>query len=181
MQGAGRGDVEDPAAAVLRHAIADGVAEPGEGEHVELDQLAFARPVLVDEGAGRADAGIVHQQLDLQAVLVQLVHQSGKLQRLGKVAGAEQHVHAEALRQFAGDAFQGIPLACHQNERLATARQGFGQGEADTAGGSGDQGITWHRTSLGERARILTRPDMAGYCSDGVSSGAALSLSSLEP
>ncbi|MNN81970.1 hypothetical protein D3C81_1988520 [compost metagenome] len=72
------------------------------------------------------------------------MQQPGNLQRLGQVAGAEQHVDAEALRQLAGDAFQRIAPARHQHQGLAAAREGFGQGEADTAGSSGDQGIAWH-------------------------------------
>ena len=120
------------------------MTEAGEGQNVDLNQLLFAAPLLLEKGAGCAEAGVVDQQVDLLVRQFQLLQQAGYLQRLAKVAGAEQHLDAEALGQLVGDALQGVALAGHQNQVAATAGQGFGNGQANPAGGAGNQGITGH-------------------------------------
>ena len=64
------------------------MAEAGDGQHVELDQVLFLPPVLVDEQSGAADAGIVHQQVDVALALFQFLDQPGELQGFGQVTDA---------------------------------------------------------------------------------------------
>ncbi len=162
--------LQDLPAAAAGHGVAQRVAQARNGEHVEFQQLALALPVLIEKAAGAGRAGVVDQELDAVVALLQLVEQAGELQRLGQVADPEQHLDAEALAQLAGDAFQRRAFAGHQDQGIAAPGQGFGERQADAAGGAGDQGIAGHAGSPwgpqggGEKARSLPARRPLRYC-----------------
>src|SRR5690606_25831698 len=141
LEGGQGSDVEDLPAATALHVRAQGVAQTGQCQHVELDQLLLATPVLLDEQPGAADAGVVHQQVDAPFALFQFLQQAGELQRLAQVADTQQRLDAEALAQFAGDAFQRLALARHQDQVMPAPRQCLCNGQAEAAGGAGDQRV----------------------------------------
>jgi hypothetical protein len=88
LEGCHGRDIENLPAAAPLHVRTQGMAEAGDGQHVELDQVLFLPPVLVDEQPGAADAGIVHQQVDVALALFQFLDQPGELQGFGQVTDA---------------------------------------------------------------------------------------------
>ena len=86
-----RSDVENLPATLQGHAVADRMAQPGEGEDVHFDQVLLGHPVLGQERSAGADAGAVDQQVDLPVAFFQFQQKPGQAQRLAQVTGPEQH------------------------------------------------------------------------------------------
>ena len=68
LEGRGRGDVEDRARAALAHHRQDKMAELGQRADVEVDHLAELAERPVRETAAEAEAGIVDQSADAEAL-----------------------------------------------------------------------------------------------------------------
>lgn len=132
-----------------RHQVADRVAQAGQGEDIDLQQVLFVGPLMGQEGPIGALAGTVDQQVDASLALLQLKYEPRQAQRLAKIAGAQQNLDTEALGQLDRDRLKGFTVACHQDQVAPAPRQGLRQGQAQAAGSSGDHGVTGHARLLG--------------------------------
>ena len=79
------------------------MAKACESEDVDLDQVLLVAPLLGEEVPVGADAGTVHQQIDLPLAFLQLQQETRQPQRFAKVTGAEQYFHTKALGEVDGD------------------------------------------------------------------------------
>ncbi|MNQ87210.1 hypothetical protein D3C85_1024250 [compost metagenome] len=120
------------------------MAQACEGQNVQLDQVLFMAPVLGEKRPVRTDRRAIDQQVDLPFAFLQFQQETGEAQRLTQVASTKQYFHSETLSQFNGDAFQQVTLPGHQNKAAPPAGEGLGHGQAEAAGGAGDQSVTGH-------------------------------------
>ena len=75
-----RGDGDHAAAAALDHRREEGVGEGDDRLAVDADHLGLALGIELEEAAAEAEAGVVDQQVDVDAELGDL---AGQLRRLG--------------------------------------------------------------------------------------------------
>jgi hypothetical protein len=84
-----RCNVEDLPATLYRHGITQGMAQAGEGENVQLDQVLFLAPVLGKKVPIATHRSTVHQQVDLALAFLELQQKAGQPQGFSQVTGTE--------------------------------------------------------------------------------------------
>jgi hypothetical protein len=110
-------------------------------EQVVLEQRAPLGFVVVERGARLVATGVVDQQMQFIAEVVQPVEQFGALLGIGDVGGeGDQLGLREIVLQFEPRGLQCSAVAGDHAQRGAEAEQLAADGQADAGAGTGDQG-----------------------------------------
>src|SRR5205814_2123464 len=131
-----RGDVDDPAAPLGEHDADGGARDEEDGREIDREH---AVPLLVADLPGElraaGDPGVVHRDVESAPALVDgpdgALHVGGE----GHVGGEPQGPLAERLRR----GLDGPAVEVHEGDAGALLHEARGDGEADAAGGAGDE------------------------------------------
>jgi hypothetical protein len=131
------GDVDDATVAPGQQARDDRLAAQEDAGQVDVDDLTHSSTVSSQARlVGPGDAGVVDQ--DVEAPERRL-----RLFRGGLDVGQAGHIDGDRVRrplERAGRLAQGRFHPCPQADAGARGQQAFGDGQADAAGGAGDDG-----------------------------------------
>ncbi len=123
----------------LAEALGRSDAQPGQGDHIELDHGVYPVGVAAHEAANGGHAGVVDQDRD-GGVGRQSSLDPGQV-RLGvEVCGRHLDLDAGLGAQASREVFQAINIAGDQDQVVATLGQAVSIDGADAGGRAGDQG-----------------------------------------
>ena len=116
LVGRGGGDVDEDAATGSEQLRQQGSGELGQRHDVEGEHLAEAVRLGVDEGRGDAEAGVVDQRVDGDAMGFEIAEEVPH-----PISGAEimsEHVHRGAMGvlEFAGERLEPVPTTGDEDE-----------------------------------------------------------------
>ena len=138
----GGGDVDDAAASPLEHLRQERVAEGDDRLAVEPDLLGVARRVVLEERAGGAEAGVVDEQADVDAELLDL---SGSEPA---PSARSQATTWASVGSSAGELLQAVGAAGDKDDVVAPRGELARELFANSRGCAGDEGCFGHGLTL---------------------------------
>lgn len=140
LEGDRRGEIDDCARATGKHLRQNGVGQLDQGRYVHQNLGPLLSRVDLGERAVAAEAGVVEQQIAVQAELRHSRDDSGHGIGLLEVGGDDRRHDPVAGAEVLGQCLQLGGRAGDEDEVHPADGEGFGEGGADSAGGASNQG-----------------------------------------
>ena len=134
-----RGDVQDAPALARKHV---GQKQPGqlhERANVHLDHLQLAHKIAVLERATGAEARVVDEKINGDALGPQLVGDGRGSGPVAEVGGNRGCFHAEGRRQLLGKLLQSVPPTRHQHHVVPVFRKQARQLAPESCGSTSNE------------------------------------------
>nr|WP_284947725.1 hypothetical protein [Acidisoma sp. PAMC 29798] len=122
-----------------RHAFRIKLCQFRESDDIELEHGAQTIRVMIDEIGAETEGGIVDEDIGRDTPLVEPMVEVCGAARDRKVYGFDDDLDAMGLPEVCGEGLHLRLPPRRENEVDILGRQGAREGDAETAGGTGDQ------------------------------------------
>ena len=139
-----RGDIEHRTSTAVDHLRHESRAQIDDGGHVDFEHVEFGVGIDALLRSHRGQAGVIDEDVDIEAESLHLIGQDRACLALGKIG---RH-NRRALTQLGGERSEAIGAPGDQYDVVSAAVEITGDLGADTRGCAGDEGCavgTWVR------------------------------------